>query len=166
VTLGWSALTSMARQPTGEVSPDKGLVFHWSEKDYLKQFEHDRSSNSPSLKLTTNMSDIRAEAFDPDHGGDWAMPGGMISLSANGNRDGILWITLPKQKGGGRLLAYNAMSLVRLWDTGTTLCNPLTKFNPPTVADGRVLIGTQTGDLLVYGLPQRGVTPPQYGPCG
>jgi hypothetical protein len=143
-----------------EVSPANGLVFHWSEKDYLKRFDHDRLGSGLLAPASVLLGDVRAEGMD--HGGNWVMPGGLISLSANGTHGGILWITLPWGN-GGRILAYDALSLHRLWDT--TLDDvALSHNNPPTVADGRVIVGTQNGDFLVYGLNLTQRAPLVYHP--
>jgi Protein of unknown function (DUF3455) len=135
-----------------EVSRDKGLVFHWSEKDYLKRFDHDRLGSGLLIPASALSGDVQAEAH--------AMPGGLISLSANHTRDGLLWITLP-WKDGGRIFAYDALALRRLWDT--TVPSPLSHNNPPTVADGRVIVGSTNGEFLVYGLGRGG--PLVYDPA-
>jgi hypothetical protein len=135
-----------------EVSPAKGLVFHWSEKDYLKRFDHDRLGSGLVIPASALSGDVRAEAH--------AMPGGLISLSANRTRDGLLWITLPWQ-GGARIFAYDALTLRRLWET--TLTSPLSHNNPPTVADGRVIVGSANGDFLVYRLARH--VPLVYNPA-
>jgi hypothetical protein len=141
-----------------QLSPDRGLVFDWGEKDKLKRFDHDRRSGR-LVEANTVSGDLRAEG---QNRGNWVMPGGLISLSANGTRDGLLWINLP-WKGGGRILAYDARSLSPhdarslsppKWDT--TVPFPLSHNSPPTVADGRVIVGSEM-KFLVYGL--RG--PPQ-----
>jgi hypothetical protein len=85
------------------------------------------------------------------------MPGGAISLSANGNRDGIVWATSPMGPTGGRLLAFEATTLRKLWETplpGTT------KFTPPTIADGKVFVPTLVNRFQVYGLGPRIARPP------
>jgi len=87
----------------------------------------------------------------------------MISVSANGNAagSGIVWATLPasnKNAPGvnaypGRLYAFHAETLKSLWDTGFS---SLGKWLPPTIADGKVFIGTSSNELIVYELgPQK-----------
>jgi hypothetical protein len=86
------------------------------------------------------------------------MPGGAISLSANGNRDGIVWATSPMGPTGGRLLAFEATTLRKLWETplpGTT------KFTPPTIADSKVFVPTLVNRFHVYGLGPRIARPPE-----
>jgi Protein of unknown function (DUF3455) len=167
--------------PTYWLSADRGLVFHWSEKDHLKRFSHDRFSGM--LNPSATVGDVPAQGvlpgylYDPsDPTGDhpWIMPGGLISLSANGTQDGILWITLPwptPGHHGGRILAYNAVTLEKYWDE----IQPDDTFshnNPPTVADGRVFVGAMAnkidekivGKFFVYSL-KRGA-PFVYEPRG
>src|SRR5262249_24658319 len=64
----WSIGPHLHGAPTyWQLSPDKGLVFHWSEKDYVKRFDHDRLSTPPMLNLT-QRGDVRGE------GGDYTDP--------------------------------------------------------------------------------------------
>ena len=103
------------------------------------------------------------------------MPGGMLSLSANGNLagTGILWATLSNSgdpnhtSRPGILRAYDAGNVTReLWNsqqnaTRDSLGN-FSKFSPPTVANGKVYVGTLSKKLVVYGLlgPSGGNTAP------
>src|SRR5260370_319883 len=86
---------------------------------------------------------------------------GLISLSANGTKDGFLWITLPWDNGTGRVMAYDALTLRRLWDT-TVPASGVSHNGPPTVADGRVIVGTTNGNFLVYRLATPHFIPPVY----
>lgn len=103
------------------------------------------------------------------------MPGGMLSLSANGNAagTGILWATLSRAGDAihapqpGILRAYDASNVTReLWNsqqnaTRDTLGN-FAKFAPPTVVNGKVYVATLSKKLVVYGLigPSAGNTAP------
>jgi hypothetical protein len=96
------------------------------------------------------------------------MPGGMISLSANGDSDGIIWASIPytdanMELSPGRLLAYDAAqfgkysdgsgSIVPLWDSQQWNWQfTHNKFNRPVVYNGRVLLPTYDGQVLVLGL--------------
>ena len=88
-----------------------------------------------------------------------------ISLSANGQLagTGILWA--PTSLSGdpnkisvpGILHAYDATNLgLELWNSQQNAARDnvgiFAKFNPPTVANGKVYLGTFSGQLLVYGL--------------
>jgi hypothetical protein len=105
-----------------------------------------------------------AEAPAPPGG----MPGWSISLSANGEREGILWSMIPygdanMNATNGRLLAYDAASLGRyadgsgelvpLWDSQDWNWNFLhPKFNRTIAVDGKVIMPTYDGRVLVLGL--------------
>jgi hypothetical protein len=96
------------------------------------------------------------------------VPGGVLTLSANGSAPGtaILWASTPKDPGDGAwhkpdpgaLYAVDAADVTRLlWSA-----NPMTlakgtvadvaKFNSPVVANGRVYVATFSNALNVYGL--------------
>lgn len=89
--------------------------------------------------------------------------GSTPSVSANGATDGILWAIERqdnfKQKPGNRpavLYAYDATNVAReLYNSsqaGTRdQAGPATKYQVPTIAGGKVYVGTQT-ELDVYGL--------------
>jgi outer membrane protein assembly factor BamB len=116
-----------------------------------------------------------------------SMPGGMITLSANGGNNGIVWGSVPV-KGNwqghdnnananqeiveGVLRAYDAQTfagtdsngnpkMTLLWQSTIpgNLPRPgdhlytYDKFCPPVVADGKVLLPTYDGNVVVYGLP-------------
>jgi hypothetical protein len=85
------------------------------------------------------------------------MPGGMISLTANGTADGIVWASIPETSKRnpdwgefpGRLIAFDARSLRMLWDTSFPT---IPKWMPPTVSDGKVIMPTSSNRILVYEL--------------
>jgi hypothetical protein len=121
------------------------LVYAMPEKDHLKAFK----LNEVKRHLETTAS-AKSELRSPD-----GMPGTFLSLSANVNADGIIWASMPKYDGQyqnvpGRLVAFDAVSLKELWrdddDVG------FAKFNPPTVAGGKVFRPTFADKLIVYGL--------------
>jgi hypothetical protein len=98
------------------------------------------------------------------------MPGGMLTLSANGSQphSGVVWALIPytdanTQVSAGRLLAYDATRfdtfpngskrLRVLWDSQDwNLPFAYNKFNLPVVANGRVIVPTYQGRVDVYGL--------------
>jgi hypothetical protein len=92
------------------------------------------------------------------------MPGGMLSISANGNAagSGIVWASLPLQGNAnqnvvpGILRAFDAENVAQeLWNSHQNAARDdvgnFAKFCPPTVADGKVYLGTFSGKLNVYG---------------
>ena len=105
-------------------------------------------------------------------------PGSMLSLSAAGGRNGILWAAIHAtgdswhESRPGILHAYDADDIRReLWNSlekpERDDCGKYSKMAPPSVANGKVYLasfGTEnigTGQFCVYGrLPARGGAPP------
>lgn len=103
-------------------------------------------------------------------------PGAMLSLSANGGKDGILWAAIHatgdswNESRPGILHAYDADDINHeLWNSlqkpDRDDCNNYSKMAPPTIANGKVYLasfGTEnagTGQLCVYGLLPDGPPP-------
>lgn len=123
------------------VSSSRGYIYHWAEKDYLRRFDYNPKTGQISTASVVSGK-ILAEPFP-------VMPGGLISLSANGSKGGLVWATLPTGATTGRVMAFDALTLQCLWDTTTP--TPVSHNGPPTVADGKVIVGTD-GNLMVFGL--------------
>ncbi len=138
-------------------------IYLWPAGDPLKVFRFTGG-------LFTTPASAQSTALAP--GG---MPGGMLSLSANGSAagTGILWATL--SNGGdanhapqpGILRAYDASDVTReLWNSqqnaGRDALGNFSKFSPPTIANGHVYVATLSNKLVVYGLigPSSGNTAP------
>jgi len=119
-------------------------VFAWSADDVLRDYLVEGDSLRPVGRGTVQLID----------------PGATPTISANGARDGIVWVIASK---GWRaadqpavLHAFDASNVARELYTseqhasrdraGMTL-----RFSIPTVADGRVYVGTK-GGIEVYGL--------------
>jgi hypothetical protein len=146
--------------------PQRSYVYAWSEKDALKAFPYDRHwlymfGASMSGSVTSR---------------DRSMPGGMLSLSANGTtaRSGVVWAvveepfatcTYPPGEAvpcstvdtcdalcytvPGHFFAFDAERLgTPLYDAAIPRYS---KFTPPTVANGKVVIAAD-GNVTVYGL--------------
>jgi len=111
----------------------------------------------------------------PSPGG---MPGGMLSLSANGTSNAILWANEafgndPSDPGANEnptpniLRAYDVSTvptgmLQSIWDSEAEpndRVGAATKFAPPLVADGRVYQVTYDNQVVVYGLGPPSPTP-------
>jgi len=85
-------------------------------------------------------------------GTKFAYPGTTPSVSANGTANGIVWV-LSSQPAG--LLAFDATNLGHLLYSSAQVgardqLDAVVKFTVPTVADGKVFVGTQH-TLTVYG---------------
>lgn len=139
------------------------LLYVWGQIDKAKvyQFKGDRLDETPVM-----MRDIPNEGH----------PGAMLSLSANGRRDGILWAAIHAtgdswhESRPGVLHAYDADDIRHeLWNSleipERDDCGRYSKMAPPTVANGRVYLpsfgaeNVGSGQLCVYGLlPGSGAT--------
>ncbi|MGH7058552.1 MAG: hypothetical protein ACREFZ_11905, partial [Acetobacteraceae bacterium] len=106
-------------------------------------------------------------------------PGGTPAVSAMGDANGIVWVLdnrrycTPGSQGCGPtvLRAYDAVTLRELWSSpvsGPDAAGNAVKFTVPTIANGRVYVGTRgnntggvhgstsvSGELDVYGLKPR-----------
>jgi hypothetical protein len=106
------------------------------------------------------------------------MPGGILSLSANGTSNAILWVNeafgnLPSDPDSNQhpspniLRAYDVSTatsgtLRSIWDSETEPNDRVgesTKFAPPLVANGRVYQATYDNQIVVYGLGAPSPTP-------
>ena len=98
------------------------------------------------------------------------MPGGMLTLSANGSKthSAVVWALIPYgdaniEWSAGRLLAYDATNfdsfpdgskrLRVLWDSQDwNIHFTFNKFDVPVVANGRLFVPTYDARVDVYGL--------------
>jgi len=84
----------------------------------------------------------------------FGFPGTTPSISSQGTTNGIVWTT-EKVTGPSVLHAYDATNLAtELWNSGNSAADQAgqgVKFTVPTVANGKVYVGT-VGEISVYGL--------------
>jgi hypothetical protein len=84
----------------------------------------------------------------------FGFPGSTPSISSQGTSNGIVWAT-EKGTGPAVLHAYDAMNLAaELWNSANSAADQAgqaVKFTVPTVANGKVYVGT-AGEISVYGL--------------
>jgi hypothetical protein len=115
-------------------------VYYQGANDVLKAFPLSNGLLSPS-PLSESSASV-------------GFPGSTPSISANGSNSGIVW-TLQTDGGAAILHAYDALDLSReLYSSDQVPADQLdgaVKFTVPTVANGRVYVGTQ-GSLTVFGL--------------
>jgi hypothetical protein len=145
--------------------PDKATLYLWSEKDRCLAYRRSSDQFLPPPAFWSAFS------FDPNK---QQMPGGILTLSANGSQNGIVWASHPTDKDGnqavvaGTMRAFDAGNLQELWNsdhdpTGADAVGNLAKFCPPVVANGKVYLATFSNALVVYGLLGN-VTPRPLGP--
>jgi len=135
---------------------DGGMLYALPEKEFLRAFRYHLPAAHVDEQPAFTAISVRASA---------GMPGGAISVSANGNQGGVVWVSVHKEDATngvhpGRLVALDATNLNELWRDDDVPF--FAKFNPPTVADGKVFLPTFAqpdathpdglGWLIVYGL--------------
>lgn len=121
--------------------------------------------DSPMMRFAFNPS---SGTFDTSpssqSGNNFPFPAATPSISSQGNSNGIAWaidssqygLPTPNQ-GPAVLYAYDATDLANeLWDSALAAANrdqagDAVKFTVPTIANGKVYIGTRT-EIDVYGL--------------
>jgi hypothetical protein len=139
------------------------MVYLWGQRDHLRAYRFDGKTFDPAPYA------MRSEV-------NQGHPGAMLSLSANGNRDGILWAAIHAtgdswhESRPGILHAYDANDIMHeLWNSLENPqrddCDNYSKMAPPTIANGKVYLssfGTQntgSGQLCIYGLLPDGPAP-------
>jgi hypothetical protein len=127
-------------------------IYMWAEQDVVKAYH---------FNATTFDTAVASKGTVPAPSGN---AGGVLTLSANGSvaGSGIVWATIPTETadGGvhpGILRAFNADKLsVELWNSTKNSARDNLgiwgKFNPPTVVNGKVYVGTFSDQVVVYGL--------------
>jgi hypothetical protein len=140
------------------------LLYIWGQQDKERvyKFKSDKLNQTPFM--------IR-----PDR--NYGHPGAMLSLSANGGKDGVLWAAIHAtgdswhESRPGILHAYDADDIDHeLWNSlenpARDNCGNYSKMAPATVANGKVYLasfGTAnvgSGQFCVYGLLPDGAPPP------
>ena len=141
------------------------IVYVWGENDFLRAFSFDATKQLLVIPPRA-MSTMTA----PETNNNGAMPGGFLSISANGVTDGIIWASTPFAADAsqatveGVLRAFDAVTLQELWNDKQNEprdgIGNFAKFVPPTVANGKLFVPNfgvlgspdGSGSLNVYGL--------------
>jgi hypothetical protein len=131
-------------------------LYVWGQRDKAKVYRMHGSRLDPTPAMTREI---------PNQG----HPGAMLSLSANGDRNGILWAAIHAtgdswhESRPGVLHAYDADDIQKeLWnslqDSKRDDCGEYSKMAAPTIVNGKVYLASfglenvGTGQLCVYGL--------------
>jgi hypothetical protein len=135
------------------------FIYYMAAQDVLKSF-----TLTNGLLSTTPFAQTNDTILSPGApAAEFLFPGATPSISANGTRNGIVWALDGHLNGseghpnsGPEVLhAYDATTLRELYNSGQLgLADQAgfgVKFTVPTVANGKVYVGTQTG-LYVFGL--------------
>lgn len=147
----WGAPCSPVQStPVFWPGPDP-LLFVWARGDSLRAFRFDRASQRFACGVTTPPYCEPAAVATPSEPPEG--PGGLLSISSNGESDALLWAAVPwftPGKPDGSLRAYSAQELGRpLWSSEELAerdaPGQLSRSVAPVVARGRVYIPTVAG---------------------
>jgi hypothetical protein len=130
--------------------PNGAWAYLWAEEDVLKAFNWTGTIFNITPSSVSTMS------------APLGMPGGFLTVSANGGQAGVLWASMPlsedanQQVVAGIMRAFDATDLSReLWNSTMIAerddVGNFAKYVPPTVANGKVYLPTFSNALLVYG---------------
>jgi hypothetical protein len=152
-------------------SPVHGpIVYVWYEQNVLEAFKIVNGAFDSNSDPTTGLlAPVTKSTMAAPPG----MPGGVLSLSANGTvaDSGIVWATVPYNGDAhtntvaGIVRAFDASDLsVELWNSRQNPARDdvghFAKFTPPTIANGKVYVATFSDQLVVYGLLETFTPPP------
>jgi hypothetical protein len=154
-------------------------VAMWNDTIYLGPTTYSPTSSAPLTSYALNTSTTpsrfvqKAQASVP---ANFGFPGPSPAISATGTTNGVVWALDSSQYctnqshgcGAAVLHAYDATSLVELWNSSTVAADAAgnaVKFTVPSIANGKVYVGTRgnntggalnstsiSGQLDVYGL--------------
>lgn len=129
------------------------FMFIWSENDYLRSYKFEPSLGKFQLPASTSTLKVPG-----------GMPGGFMSLSCNGNtpNSGILWVSHPLSGDANQNVVPGLLRAMDPTDVKKELWNSelnnvrdgvgnYSKFNPPTVANGKVYLATFSNKINIYG---------------
>ncbi|MGC2084490.1 MAG: hypothetical protein WA702_14170 [Bradyrhizobium sp.] len=154
---------------TNTRGPAEKRVYVWPENDQMKAFGLVPEGQSVRL---TNTPVAQTTVTDPTGfpGGTSGMPGGFMTVSANGSYNGIIWAchawneNLNQRIGSGVLRAFDATSLQQRYSSkqhvGRDDYGNLAKFAPPAVAKGQVYVASMGGIERKVTLPHSVVGTP------
>jgi MYXO-CTERM domain-containing protein len=146
-------------------------VYVWGENEVVKGYNYDKLASRltgwfANGTIAASIGTTAAPTIVKPGG----MPGGMLTLSANGGQDGVVWGTFPIKGDANRtvlaggLAAFDATTLALLWrsDTSTNggvnnAVGSMSKFAPPMVVNGKVYVSTYSNKMDVYGVAGAGV---------
>lgn len=141
-------------------------IYVWCENDHLRALTWDKTTSllsptdceSPSWPAWAKSNVISPAMIYA------GMTGGMLSISSNGSKNGIVWATTPYNNDANQLICPGIMYAFDANDLSTPIWNSYaapqyrdvfgnySKFTPPTVANGKVFVPTFSNHISVYGL--------------
>jgi hypothetical protein len=148
----------LVQELSGRLRQQMGTVAYWNGRLY---FGAGISPYNDSIKAFTIRNGMLSAAPASQSAAVYHLTRSTVSVSANGNDNGIVWAVhtdayYDSRQGPAVLHAYDAKNLAHeLYNSNQRLArdNPGTaaKFTVPTIANGKVFVGT-ANQLSVYGL--------------
>jgi len=153
-------------------------VYLWGENEVVKGYNYDKlASRLTSWFGNGTIAASIGTAGAPTIAKPGGMPGGMLSLSANGGQDGVVWGTFPIKGDANRTVLKGGLAAFNATATGGTLAllwrsdqstnggvdnnvGNMSKFAPPLVLNGKVYVPSYSNKLVVYGVSGTGVGTP------
>jgi hypothetical protein len=138
--------------PVTEIGGNRGGPAYWNGQVYYAgASDHARQFGLFNGLMSSTPMAVATKFF--------GYPGGAPAISANGNTNGIVWILQTdgfNTSNPAILRAFDAANITReLYDSTLNKtrdqAGPAVKFSVPTVANGKVYVGTET-QVNVYGL--------------
>ena len=134
----------------------------WNNTLYIPTSNHPLSTfafNTGTGLFTATAGSLTTATFPTESG--------IPSISASGTSNGIVWVVNTGVSNAALLHAYDATNLAtELWNSGmvtTDAAGARIGFTVPTIANGKVFIGTNT-EVDVYGLLQPPTIAPPLSP--
>jgi hypothetical protein len=124
-------------------------IYCWAQNDFPRAYAVEDTGLNP-VPVATGTAIANSSTVT-----------GMISLSADGSRNGILWGSInvdsaDKNTAKTQLFAFDAETLQTLWDSRQNKSRDEVgtwgKWAYPTIAGGKVFLGNADAQLRVYGL--------------
>ncbi|HTA70115.1 MAG TPA: hypothetical protein VK776_17625 [Bryobacteraceae bacterium] len=119
------------------VGPLFGIPVYFNNTVYF-------SGSNDALKAFSITNGLMSQQPVAQSAAAFPFPGTVPSISANGSQGGIVWLI----DATSQLRAFDAADLVELYHASI---GPYVKFSTPTIANGKVYVGTMNS-LTVFGL--------------
>jgi hypothetical protein len=149
----------------GPQSTQQRSLYVWPERDHLRSYGYRQEPGKNGVFTTKPLVTGPVDA-------KMGMPGGFLSISADGTRNGILWASLPLNEDAWVSVVRGELRAFRINADGTKIEPAWTsycadprddfkfgKYVPPVVANGRVYLATFSDAVAVYGVPAGGGKP-------
>jgi outer membrane protein assembly factor BamB len=154
-TQAFQATPSFYGAPVVWTGTGEPRLYVWGVGDSLREYVMDKGLfNTTAVATSGSVQTVLVPGQDPV---------GALSVSSNGNvtGTGIVWAAKPVGSPDhttvpGILYAFDATTLAPLWNSTQNAARDsygsFAKFVAPTVANGKVFVATDSGEIAVYGL--------------